>query len=673
MIIVINMLELMFSNHFSRLGLSQRFDLRPLAGIFLLSLCATPAFAQQIVYLSSTDDYGSTDEHVAGSLRRELVVEAVPRYSMGSQLTELRLHDLQAAAAPGQAVIELERALPLNIPVTIAADPDLPRPIIRSKDSNHRLFEIGNVEGIIELSHLELRDGTIDEDPFEGGAVHYSQSDGNKGLHLRVIGCHFIDNLAGRLVSGTDLDATAGAIYFKGMGSAPAPPTLTIHNSYFFNNRSRKVGATSRTNASVVFLERALLDVAESIFEFNSGNGASSNDAGVFGVFGSLEGSLIRDSLFFGNTSMGGGAATVLKISGVGNSKVGWLTIQRCNFVSNGEGAPGGPVIVGGTNNFLVENSIFTRNEGTTTSVYFGTNGDRVTFRHSTITNNKQTATFVGGSAPAAIRKIGELGAVTIERSIIAGNTTGPEALPGDIALNPGAVLVSNGHNFIGSMRSELIDPLQGSDQRPAVLGDVLEAPLGDFATYGEGDVFIMPPIPGSTLAGAIPLDIDGGPYEPEFDIRGVSRRENGSRADIGAVQLRRTSYNDWAAGTDLPAGETASPDNDFSGDGLTNRMAYFLGLDPTEFSPNPLTRTPVDGGARIEFTALGAAFTDPAADEGISSWQLETSTNLEDWVLLPELPTVSLVNLSSLDYVRYRFDVSEVGFDRRFYRLRVE
>ena len=68
-----------------------------------------------------------------------------------------------------------------------------------------------------------------------------------------------------------------------------------------------------------------------------------------------------------------------------------------------------------------------------------------------------------------------------------------------------------------------------------------------------------------------------------------------------------------------------------------------------------------------------GTAGFQPDLENGLSLWQLETSSDLKTWEAHPAAPIVSQVDVTDLSPIRIRFriDLGEEG--AQFFRLRVE
>ena len=191
-------------------------------------------------------------------------------------------------------------------------------------------------------------------------------------------------------------------------------------------------------------------------------------------------------------TSFDGGA---IKSSGPGAS----LTLTHCTLTGNTA-----------TNNFSLGGAIAGfANSGTAS----------FSLRHCTVTDN--TAGSSGGGV-----EVGGTGTLTLENSIVAGNTATINISSGDILIQGSAELTRVGANLVQNLAKFDSSTDSGPAANPAA---PLLAPLGD---YG-GPTQTMPPLPGSPAIDA------GGAAASAFptDQRGFPRVV-GAAVDIGAVEF---------------------------------------------------------------------------------------------------------------------------------------
>ncbi|MCC5841999.1 MAG: hypothetical protein JJT96_17925 [Opitutales bacterium] len=652
----------------------------------LTFLCGVTALCGSTIFVSNTNDSGP------GSLR-----QALADANANASITTVSLAQLQSTAAPQAARILLQSPLTVGPnPVEIIADTALPRPILEPRDQDHRLVLLhSRSSGAIRILHVHFLNGRQADPGMAGansfgGAIFYSQSAIGEVVRLTVEGCFFEGNVAGIADHSSNVIARGGAIYFESRIDTDTASMLRVWNSLFVSNRVLATSSSGNNQAigAAICVWNANLDVQGSQFELNDHNGTFAQ-GGAVALMGGVGGvslaitptptdtAAIRDSMFTLNgSSISQGGATALLLSNFVESQTRGdlrLQVNRTLIDGNGHSSAGAPIYSGGAFSgpsiFLgLANSILTLNQGGAVSTLFNRDNSESTIVHCTIVNNFHYLT--DGSA---MRGITSTSKITLGRSVLALNRAvgvppSPTLSP-EVRLFSQAQLVSEGYNFIGAIG--FLNPaiFDSTDQFGTDLNNPPDPMMGAYRDYGDGR-FILPPLPGGPLTERIP---ESYPLFGllSFDIR--SGRRTWTAADIGAVQLARTGYDNWVNSTSLPEGEARLAETDYSGDGITNRMAYLLGLDPSVFHPNPVRIVSTHQGDFVEFVRSGTAGFQPGLANGLNLWELEISSDLENWEAHPAAPVVSQVNVTALSPIRIRFPIDLAEEEPQFFRLRVE
>jgi len=380
---------------------------------------------------------------------------------------------------------------------------------------------IDEADGNIDDGDVSLRDALAAAVP--GETIEFDASlDGGTILltmgELAVTKAVTIDATA--LPSGLTIDAS---------GNDPTPEQDNGDGSRVFNiddgtgsrilevsiRGLRLVGGDIRGSGGAIFT-RENLTVTGSTISGNSASsatGSSSNGGGIYALGAvTVTGSTISGNSITGDSARGGGisGSTVT----VTNS-----TISENSAQSSAGGISGGDVTV--TNSTISGNSA---------DFVGGISGGAVTVTNSTISGN--SADRVGGGIFSGSR-------ITIESSIVAGNTDGGSAP--DLQRGTGRLTVR--HSLIGDNTGNI---------------GVAEAPVGMPSANGN---LIGGPIHGSIDPLLAPLADNGGPTQthlllpwspavnagdptftspPNFDQRGASfDRVVGGRIDMGAYELQ--------------------------------------------------------------------------------------------------------------------------------------
>jgi hypothetical protein len=660
---------------------SQKWGVSDMESVLLAPLSAFPAafgIMRNIILLlpwialqltaSATQIFSpiSTADSGAGTLRQAvLTANAVePEVEV---IIDLSL--LQTAAGPNNsATINLSSGpLALQRPMSVFGNASALPVIVRSPGSSTRLVEIAaTVNGRIELADISFQNGAALNFPsYHGGAIHYEQSSTANILELVIRRCRFFDNQAGVGEPGLAGTTTrGGAIYFGGIANV-SNPTLRILDSDFTSNQILASSGTPETarigGGAAVSVVRSRVEIERTEFSQNTGNMNQQAYGGTVEIISPVAGSFLSGCTMFANDL--GRANSAIRVTASTTAPPGSsLEINACLFTDNGFTLPDAPVFVAGLSASPIQvtfnNTTAFDNYGSTRSFLHVGNHATVTLRHCTITRNRHFT-----SNGAAITAEQSTSTVVFLRSVIARNlsTNGQEtAVSPDIRTFNGAGITSGGYNFIGSGVGVPTVFVQTGDSAGASNSEALDPMLvGTLNDYG-GPTLSLPPLPDSPLVDAIPLSI---PSPLGSDARGTTRPQ-GNFYDIGAIELPRTPFTTW--NLQLPSNQRTA-DQDPDGDGLQNRMEYFLGGNPQQFTPQPLQF--IDSGNQrfVEFTRWSQVR--PAY---FTQWRVEYSTDMLAWLPLNMVPEVTPATPGSIDYLRYRFSLPS-AHDRIFVRLIVQ
>ncbi|TVP80826.1 MAG: hypothetical protein EA353_02895 [Puniceicoccaceae bacterium] len=503
---------------------------------------------------------------------------------------------------------------------------------------------------------------------------------------LVILNCHFENNIVNNPTTNA---ATGGAIHFASSDVWNGDGFLIIFNSSFVNNQAIGRPSTGVARGSAIYAFDTYFRLRDSKFHSNSTNARERSHGGTIALWGNMGGvgvtgnpidtAEISRCEFIGNETEGAsGTSGIVFFQLASQSENAKLLINRCSFAGNGLGTTSGPVIYAGkelesgtststSGTLTITNSLFTDNEGLVASALMAGDEVDITLTHCTIAANRHNPNW-----GAAVFMATASSSISLDRSVVALNDHlgGAQiaALSPDIFATSSAEVESFGYNFLGSGTGLNAGIFQTSDQHGSN-SERLDPLLAAFDDYGNG-MMIMPPLAGGPLTERIP-----GPYglvDPfRLDLTGVQRSWN--MVDIGAVQLSRINYDNWANASGLPTGDDRLPDTDYSGDGLSNRMSYFLGLNPLVFNPNPIRVFPDSENLFLEFVRSSQAGFDHTASNGLSEWLLEYSDDLETWSPFPAEPELLITESGASDYVSYRYSVDASESTHRFFRLRVE
>jgi len=318
----------------------------------------------------------------------------------------------------------------------------------------------------------------------------------------------------------------------------------------------------------------------------------------------------IHDSLFTGNGASGGNGGGILNQGGVllierstldGNRAAsGWgggvhstgrLTVVASTFAANQAWYGGALALSGQT---TLANCTLSGNETLLATGGGGAariEGGRILLVHCTVTSNRVTGRYFGGGG--GLHVTGETSAVTLQNTILAGNTTaltGADSSPlANLLALSGVVQQSGLSNLIGGEPS--LGPLQDNG----------------------GPTLTHLPLPGSPAidAGANGLAIDAEGALLTTDQRGFARLEHG-RVDIGAVETpsidrdRDGLPNDWETAHGLNPDDSNDAHQDADRDGATNSDEYWADTDPADPSSclRILTIRRLEGAVEVSVTS---------------------------------------------------------------------
>ena len=386
-----------------------------------------------------------------------------------------------------------------------------------------RIFNITATTGDFKISGLTVREGQTTGQSQSGGAIR-AVSSGT--LHLVDVGVSD-SRTTGSLASGggvsTSGDLTVTNSLVKGNSINPlnaggggihADGDVTITNSKVCENSGAEAGGGIFAGGDVTLNSSTV------------SNNSSSNAGGGIRGFGNV---MLINSTVSGNESgnQGGGG-----ISASGAVTLDHSTVSGNSSIRNGD--RGGGINASGT--VTLDHSTVSGNTAYGDGAGINASDD-VTVRHSTITDNHVLRAVNSGGGIS----IGQA-ALTIENSIVAGNTAGSNSP--DFAGGPFVPLTVR-HSLIGDNAGTGMTESQIPDANGnlvgGLVGGIIDAELGPLAFNG-GLTETHAPLPGSPV-------IDRGdpaiaPNPTEFDQRGapyvrVANGAGGLRIDMGAHELQ--------------------------------------------------------------------------------------------------------------------------------------
>lgn len=230
-------------------------------------------------------------------------------------------------------------------------------------------------------------------------------------------------------------------------------------------------------------------------------------------------------------------------------------TLHRCTFFGN-RPSPGGVIVNRENATMDLVNCTIARNQSSRGASAIANEGI-ARLIHCTVANN---VTGEDGISETACIHVGGTGTLTLENSIVAGNTNWNDRNR-DILLDPGATLILNGRNLIGNNDSVESGFPAGA---PNVNGDFAGTPadpldplLNPFGAYG-GSARSIHPSPGSLLIDNAVVTGNS----PATDQRGFARIVDGNfpadgsaLPDLGAVEVGPVVVIDEVADEDDTTG----------------------------------------------------------------------------------------------------------------------
>lgn len=387
--------------------------------------------------------------------------------------------------------------------------------------------------GIVNRGQLVLSQCALDSCQAAGGGGGALANDGG---HLTVESCSFATNWA--IGSG-------GALITSG--------TAVVRDSVFVGNSTSSDGGAIANYATAaggsLRLERCSLHGNRSVGQWAGKGGAVVSHAGLH----------LGSSTLFGNQARYGGAVALL----------GDAILANCTFSGNeatGTPSGGGALWVQGGSARLV---------------------------NCTVTANRVTGRWYGGGG--GVHVDGESAAVTLQNTIVAGNTTvltGADSSP-----------VANFLVLAGTAEHAGLSNLIGGDPR-----------LGPLQDNG-GPTLTHLPFPGSpaidTGSNELAVDLEGQPLAN--DQRGFARVQH-DRVDLGAVETLPFDLdedgmpNEWETAHGLdpqnPADAAWDPDHD----GASNADEFVAGTDPRASDSVVRIQGLQSQGSQVEVTLLTSA-----------------------------------------------------------------
>jgi hypothetical protein len=617
-----------------------------LAAVFFTA-AGNSASAQLVYVVQNTADSG------AGSLRQLLFSANGFPLENGEMIIDFSV--IQAAALPGQAVIEIYPPFSLDIErrMSWVASPDMPKPVIRVGSGRMRHIQVNsNVSGLLEFVNLRFENG-YPSGSSAGGSIIYTQNSDAPSVQMRIIGCEFVGNTIGdETPANRPFTASGGAISFIANSMAPEASTLVVENSRFEGNRAL---AISQPEGAAIRAENAGVTIRDSVFLNHICEGAEGLQGGALFITGQRSSAVIERCWFGGNESTGASALVLRHFavpvdappdelrdnSFIGNSGYGGAVLFR------GTATPRMPV--------RLRNCTFAANTG-----HLGTaitaESAAVEMHHCTVSDN----THHDRNGAAVHMPFTSSSTLTISRSVVAGNrhqgNDQNTLYSPDIVRMIGTV-TSQGYNFIGS-NNGLSGVFNGPDDLVGTNTNPLVPMLAMPGNYG-GPVPTMPPLPESPL-------VDGMPQAAStfvlLDARGLTRPA-GVRGDIGAVELPRVPYSDWQL--QIPVAGNRGSGLDPDGDGLTNLLEYLFDTNPNAATPSPVRMVRTDDGWFVEVrrsSRIRPAF--------FSQIRLDASDNLIHWDPAGISPLVTPYEEGSIDLMRYRYPVDPLADGVRFFRM---
>jgi predicted outer membrane repeat protein len=320
--------------------------------------------------------------------------------------------------------------------------------------------------------------------------------------------------------------------------TAPGKSAITLVNLVLTNAKA----SSPNSGGAIAAADESLTLRASAITNSSGGNGGGA----VFISSGSL---LIEDSSLAGNSAGDGGAVVVF--SG------GALTVRRSTLSGNTAADAGGAICFLSGGSLTVEGSTLSGNTANSTNavagggaVYFSGTAAVFVVGNSTLSGNKATTTNGGaiglrafsgtaaiqnstltansaGAGGGGVARTGGSGAVTLNSTIVAGNTN---ASTPDLSFN--AVTNVGGNNNLIGVADAGNFTLTGKGNQAGTGFAPLDARLGPLANNG-GPTFTH-----ALLADSVAINRGANPAALANDQRGAGfPRQVGVAVDVGAVE----------------------------------------------------------------------------------------------------------------------------------------
>ncbi len=336
-----------------------------------------------------------------------------------------------------------------------------------------------------------------------GSTISYNTTSGNGGGFYNTSGTTTIN---GSTISFNSSTKSGGGINNNSGG-------LTISNCTFSNNSTSASGGCIYVNSGTLALSNSTLS-----------NSTASSATSLGGAIANVGTATIANSTFSGNTATAIGG-------GIANN--GTMTVTDSTINGN-TGTGGGGGIINLTNGVLAVN------ESTMTGNNAGGGGAIVNVGTlaviaSTISGNTVTGS---GNVGGGIQQYS--GKITLQDTIVAGNTTSASATDPDFAgtVNPsvaiGGVTYNEGYNLIGNNTGSTGFTNGVNGDQVGTSGSPINPDLGSFQNNG-GPTATMALLSNSP---AVNAGNPNGSGMPAYDQRGPGfPRIVGGRVDIGAYE----------------------------------------------------------------------------------------------------------------------------------------
>lgn len=580
------------------------------------------------------------------------------------------LVNVQTIKSPDQVEINLttgELTITRSMIIQAGFSPNYPKVKITNAARNSRLLKLdGYINGEVKLTNLVFENGKASgetTDSHKGGAIYYRQSTPTVSLKLVLDGCEFNGNQAGADPGETTSSSPhGGALYFESVSPTGPLPALEVNGCDFSNNTIR---VPEGMGGGAMFIDKAKLTMRDTRITGNTVASYSLFSTAIYLSVKEEEKTLIERCSFLHNYSANGyGSLFIVANKGSAIPGSVLVEIDSCLFAFNEGNRPALGIRGNGTDPFsaIIRNTTFYGNEANIAgaAIETVTNTD-VTLIHSTVTRNLNGNVNLS----SAVSTSSDTGSLKFQHCVIARNgyksgliglTQSPDVAPPNVGT-----LSSLGYNRIGSGVGVTAVFNQTSDVYGANNGNTFDPMLAPLADFG-GPTLTAPPLPDSPLVDRGP---GGTPAIVPFDARGLERPQ-GFSADIGAVELPRIDYTNWAASIPIPANRGGNQDPD--GDGLKNKVEYFLGTSPNTFTKNPVSIVENEEGRFLELVRFAKPRPLYFTKTG-----LFVSSDLNVWEKLETAPEVTPAAEGYLDYFRYRYPLDGFSGDRNFFRIEVD